>query len=64
MHGEGMYLSIPSRTVKIAGITPHPDTPWMMQIARNLTDPEDGFLRGKRYLIIESFATLLHLEVQ
>jgi hypothetical protein len=26
---------------------------WMQQIARNLTDPEDGFLRGVRYLILD-----------
>jgi len=25
--------------------------PWIQQIARNLTDSVDGFLRGKRYLI-------------
>jgi hypothetical protein len=24
---------------------------WMSQIARNLTDSEDGILNGKRYLI-------------
>ena len=24
---------------------------WMLQIARNLTDAIDGFLRSKRYLI-------------
>jgi transposase InsO family protein len=39
--------------VKIAGITPHPDSRSMTQIARNLTDPNDGFLRGKRYLILD-----------
>jgi len=39
--------------VNIAGITPHPDSRWMTQIARNLTDLNDGFLRGKRYLILD-----------
>jgi putative transposase len=39
--------------VKIAGITPHPDSQWMRQIARSLTDLNDGFLRGKRYLILD-----------
>jgi hypothetical protein len=47
------FIDIASRVVKIAGITPHPDNRWMMQIARNLTDPQDGFLRGKRYLILD-----------
>jgi putative transposase len=34
-------------------MTPHPDNSWMMQIARNITDLDDGFLRGKRYLILD-----------
>jgi putative transposase len=44
------FMDIANRAVKIAGITPHPDSQWMTQIARNLTDLNDGFLRGKRYL--------------
>ena len=36
-----------------AGITPNPDSAFMLQIARNLTDMVDGFLLGKRYLIID-----------
>jgi len=47
------FIDIASRAVKIAGITPHPDTRWMAQNARNLTDLNDGFLRGKRYLILD-----------
>lgn len=46
------FIDIASRSVHIAGITPHPTTDWMVQIARNSTD-EDGFLRGKRYLILD-----------
>ena len=30
-----------------------PDGPFMMQVGRNLTDPFDGFLRGKRFLILD-----------
>jgi transposase InsO family protein len=47
------FIDIVNRAVKIAGITPHPDSRWMTQIARNLTDLNDGFLRGKRYLILD-----------
>jgi putative transposase len=47
------FIDTTSRAVKIAGITPHPDSRWMTQIARNLTDLNDGFLRGKRYLILD-----------
>jgi putative transposase len=39
--------------VKIAGITCHLDSRWMSQMARNCTDLADGFLRGKRYLILD-----------
>jgi transposase InsO family protein len=47
------FIDIASRAVRIAGVTPHPDSRWMTQIARNLTDLNDGFLRGKRYLILD-----------
>jgi hypothetical protein len=38
------FIDIASRSVHIAGITLHPDNRWMRQIARNVTDAEDGFL--------------------
>jgi putative transposase len=47
------FMDMATRSVHIAGITPNPDTPWMMQIARNLTDVDGGFLCGKRYLILD-----------
>jgi transposase InsO family protein len=37
--------------VEIAWITTEPDGAWMAQVARNLTDVEDGFLGDKRFLI-------------
>ena len=46
-------IDIETRRVEIAGITNAPTGAWMEQIARNLTDPEDGFLRGVRYLILD-----------
>ncbi len=42
-----------SRRVEIAGIIHQPYGEWMVQTARNLTDAEDGFLKGKRYLILD-----------
>ena len=42
-----------SRRVHLAGCTTNPHEAWMMQIARNLTDPFDGFLRRKRYLLMD-----------
>ena len=47
------FIDIASRSVHVAGITPHPDNAWMTQMARNVIDIGDGFLRGKRYLILD-----------
>ena len=46
-------MEVATRRVPFAGCTPNPDGLWMKQIARNLTDCVDGFLRGKRYLLID-----------
>jgi putative transposase len=47
------FIDIASRSVHVAGITVHPNNLWMTQMARNITDVDDGFLRGKRYLILD-----------
>ena len=44
-------IDLKTRQVEIAGIVASPDGAWMSQIARNLTDSEDGFLLHCRYLI-------------
>ncbi len=44
-------LDLATRRVEIAGIAPAPTGFWMSQVARNLVDEFDGFLKGKRYLI-------------
>ncbi|MGE5193729.1 MAG: integrase core domain-containing protein [Deltaproteobacteria bacterium] len=46
-------IDLASRRVEIAGITASPDSAWMCQVARNLIDDEDGFLRGKRFLLMD-----------
>jgi putative transposase len=46
-------MRLKTRTVEIAGITRQPNEAWMTQTARNLTDADDGFLRGVRYLILD-----------
>lgn len=50
---EFFVIDIETRRVEIAGITSAPSGTWMKQIAKNLTDAEDGFLRGVRYLILD-----------
>ena len=46
-------MEVATRRVHFAGCTVNPTEAWMKQIARNLTDVEDGFLNGKRYLIMD-----------
>jgi transposase len=46
-------LELSTRRVQLAGCTSHPTEAWMMQVGRNLTDPLDGFLRKKRYLLMD-----------
>src|SRR5262245_57791558 len=46
-----VVMELSTRRVHLAGITPHPTAAFMTQCARQLTDPLDGFLLGKRYLL-------------
>jgi putative transposase len=46
-------MDIATRKVRIAGIHTNPNGDWMKQVARNLTDSEEGFLKGKRFLILD-----------
>jgi hypothetical protein len=55
-HGLATYdvlfvMELATRRVETAGTTPHPTAAFMQQCARQLTDPCEGFLLGKRYLI-------------
>lgn len=45
------FIRIGTREVSIAGVTAHPNQPWMTQIARNVTMVDSGFLREKDVLI-------------
>lgn len=47
------FMEIATRRVHFAGLTTNPDEGWLLQVARNLTDTDDGFLRGKRYLLMD-----------
>jgi transposase InsO family protein len=46
-------MKLKTRTIEIAGITSQPNRDWMMQVARNLTDAHDGFLRDVRHVILD-----------
>ena len=45
------FLELSTRRVEVVGISNVANGLWMSQIARNLTDLDDGLLTGKRYLI-------------
>ncbi len=56
LHGLVTYyvlfvIELSTRRVKIVGITESPNEEFMAQCARNLTDCDDGFLLGKKYII-------------
>ncbi len=42
-----------TRRVEIVGVATNPDGRWTKQMARNLTDCEDGFLRSANHLIVD-----------
>jgi putative transposase len=46
-------IELAARRVHLAGITINPDSAWMKQVARELTNFQDGFLRDKRYLLMD-----------
>jgi transposase InsO family protein len=45
------FIHLESRRVSIAGITRHPDEPWMEQVARNATSQTWGSLNPCRYAL-------------
>src|SRR6195256_1199906 len=45
------FLHLGSRQIHVAGVTPHPNEAWMVQVARNVTMEEWGCLSPGEYLI-------------
>lgn len=44
-----VFLPLESRKVHVARVTPHPNRAWVMQVARNATMEEWGFLSPGQY---------------
>jgi transposase InsO family protein len=44
-------IELATRRVQICGIASEPDSAWVVQCSRQLTDAVDGFLVGKRFLL-------------
>lgn len=49
-------MELKMRRVHLAGITNKPNETWLLGMAKELTNHEDGFLLGKRYLIMDQDA--------
>ena len=45
------FMHLGSRQVHVAGVTPHPNAAWMVQVARNVTMEDWGCLSPGQYLI-------------
>ena len=50
-------MRLRSRRVEIAGVAENPIGHWTRQMARNLSDCEDGFLRNASYVIVDRDST-------
>jgi putative transposase len=50
-------MELKTRRVNFAGCTTNPNEAWIKTIARELTNYEDGFLKDKKYLIMDRDAT-------
>jgi putative transposase len=46
-------MELSSRRVQFVGCTSNPEDGWMMQVVRNLIDSEEGFLRDKRFILMD-----------
>ena len=53
-------IHLSTRSVHIAGVTTAPNGAFMKQVARNLTDVEDGFLLEKLFLIMDRDKKISH----
>ncbi len=48
-----VVMHLKTRRIEIAGATPHPNSEWMQQVGRNLTDCVDGFFRLSTHVILD-----------
>jgi putative transposase len=46
-------MELSARRVQFVGCTNNPDDGWILQAGRNLTDSEDGFRKGMRYILMD-----------
>jgi len=54
-------MELKSRRVEIACVTTNPHAQWMRQTCRELTNPEDGFLKDASHLIVDRDSSFIAL---
>ena len=48
-----VVMHLKTRRIEIVGATSHPNSEWMQQVGRNLTDCADGFFRLSTHVILD-----------
>jgi len=48
-----VVMNLKTRRIEIAGVTAHPDSAWVQQVGRKLTDALDGFLLNHSHILID-----------
>ncbi len=56
-----VVMELKTRRIEIAGVTASPDGTWVRQMARNLTDPKDGFLKNSTHILVDRDTKFLPL---
>ena len=51
------FMEVATRKVHFAGMTQYPKEAWMLQVAKEVTHPETGFLKGKKILLLDNDST-------
>ena len=53
LRGRKLRIDLKTRRAHVAGLTTTPDGAFIARVARNVTDPADGFLRAHRFVICD-----------
>ena len=54
-------MELKTRCIEIVGLTANPDSAWVQQMARNLTDSQDGFLKDSTHILVDRDTKFLPL---
>ncbi len=56
-----VVMELKTRRIEIAGVTANPGSAWVRQMARNLTDSQDGFLKNSTHILVDRDTNFLLL---